>query len=233
MSACVHTLFCSLTQLVFGCRDITTRLIAVYANECATFLQAAIDMEVTPYTQNTHYLQDATEKWMAKYKAQRAGRASLERPVKRARTQALPPAPSARTPSRQFSHPEYLKGLIFILAASEESPDAVGGFHSFTNVGFPVSSPRPVAHAFSPYINLQTLATPQQITEDEKIDQAVALLNSRFPGLKAADLAKLLPGDIYETEIALMSGVRAYFQVREFAGLSFPVCWLKVTFTGL
>jgi hypothetical protein len=35
---------------------------------CLEFLQAILEAELTPFTQNTHYLQSGTDKWLAKYK---------------------------------------------------------------------------------------------------------------------------------------------------------------------
>jgi hypothetical protein len=54
---------------------------------CNQFLQAILETEQTPYTQNGHYLETCKDKWLAKYKDARAGRveASLLPPAKRAR----------------------------------------------------------------------------------------------------------------------------------------------------
>jgi hypothetical protein len=43
-------------------QDIITWQIIVYA----------LEVEQTPYTQNTHYLQESTDKWLSKYKNARA-----------------------------------------------------------------------------------------------------------------------------------------------------------------
>lgn len=54
---------------------------------CVQFLQAMLEVEQTPFTQNDHYLQTCKDKWLAKYKDARAGRreASIEPKSKRAR----------------------------------------------------------------------------------------------------------------------------------------------------
>jgi hypothetical protein len=49
-------------------------LINSHTAECAKFLEAVLEMETTPMTQNSHYLQATTEKWVARYKEQRAGK---------------------------------------------------------------------------------------------------------------------------------------------------------------
>ncbi|KAJ7189190.1 P-loop containing nucleoside triphosphate hydrolase protein [Mycena filopes] len=48
-------------------------LIAVHAAECSANLETALEVERTPMTQNDHYLRATTEKWVERYKAQRAG----------------------------------------------------------------------------------------------------------------------------------------------------------------
>jgi len=54
---------------------------------CGQFLQAILEVEQTPYTQNDHYLETCKDKWLAKYKDARAGRvkASLQPLAKRAK----------------------------------------------------------------------------------------------------------------------------------------------------
>jgi hypothetical protein len=41
---------------------------------CLDLLRAVLEMEKVPFTQNTHYLEASTEKWLSKYKDARAGK---------------------------------------------------------------------------------------------------------------------------------------------------------------
>ncbi len=58
---------------------------------CSVVLNATLDVEKIPFTQNTHYLEATTDKWLAKYKDIRAGKThahgSAEPPAKRLKTE--------------------------------------------------------------------------------------------------------------------------------------------------
>ncbi|KAL0952897.1 hypothetical protein HGRIS_007115 [Hohenbuehelia grisea] len=41
---------------------------------CLMFVETALEVELTPYTQNTHYLESSSSKWLARYKDSRAGK---------------------------------------------------------------------------------------------------------------------------------------------------------------
>jgi hypothetical protein len=49
-------------------------LVLEYSQDCAKYLAAVIQMEMTPMTQNDDFLQTVMEKWVIKYKDQRTGR---------------------------------------------------------------------------------------------------------------------------------------------------------------
>ncbi|KAJ7871922.1 P-loop containing nucleoside triphosphate hydrolase protein [Mycena leptocephala] len=140
---------------------------------CAKFLEAVLEMETTPMTQNSHYLQATTEKWAARYKEQRAGKTpddSIPSPKRwKAATTAAPPAATANCPFGA----------------------------SVPGVAFAQPSSAPPAAA-------------AQTNETETILELLA--KRGLTNLTEKDLEKLRAGDEYETEIMLMSGVRAYFQ---------------------
>lgn len=46
-------------------------LIQFHLFSCRSFVDATLEVERMPYTQNTHYLQSSVDKWLAKYKTQR------------------------------------------------------------------------------------------------------------------------------------------------------------------
>lgn len=52
-------------------RVYLAELFSHHSQRCSMFLEAALEMEQTPATQNTHYLQASKEKWLVKYKAAR------------------------------------------------------------------------------------------------------------------------------------------------------------------
>lgn len=52
-------------------RLLTLELIQLHLFSCRSFVDATLEVERMPYTQNTHYLQSCVDKWLAKYKTQR------------------------------------------------------------------------------------------------------------------------------------------------------------------
>ncbi|TFY54871.1 hypothetical protein EVG20_g9535 [Dentipellis fragilis] len=56
---------------------IIEELVKKHSSDCRAFLDAALEVGRTPYTQNTHYLQSCEEKWLAKYKDSRANAAGI------------------------------------------------------------------------------------------------------------------------------------------------------------
>lgn len=49
-------------------RSLVTELVAKHYDSCVVFLEAILEVESTPYTQNLHYLESSSSKWLAKYK---------------------------------------------------------------------------------------------------------------------------------------------------------------------
>ncbi|KAI3619394.1 hypothetical protein WG66_012775 [Moniliophthora roreri] len=54
--------------------ELMLKLVEKHYGRCLMFLEAALEAEETPFTQNTHYLQTTTDKWLSKYKSLRAER---------------------------------------------------------------------------------------------------------------------------------------------------------------
>lgn len=52
-------------------RLLTLELIQFHLFNCRSYVDATLEVERMPYTQNTHYLQSSVDKWLAKYKTQR------------------------------------------------------------------------------------------------------------------------------------------------------------------
>jgi hypothetical protein len=62
----------------FGYRNFITELVQDHHNQCLAALKTILEMEKTPFTQNTHYLETCTEKWLSKYKDAKAGKVDGE-----------------------------------------------------------------------------------------------------------------------------------------------------------
>ncbi|KIM82118.1 hypothetical protein PILCRDRAFT_485567 [Piloderma croceum F 1598] len=84
---CINTKFQRYENLEAHIRVSISELVDRHYIGCGQFLQAILEAEQTPYTQNDHYLETCKDKWLAKYKDARAGRvdASLQPLAKRAR----------------------------------------------------------------------------------------------------------------------------------------------------
>jgi hypothetical protein len=48
-------------------------LLKKHEESCLDFLDAVLEAELMPYTQNNHYLESTTDRWLAKYKDVRSG----------------------------------------------------------------------------------------------------------------------------------------------------------------
>ncbi|TFY75946.1 hypothetical protein EWM64_g8066 [Hericium alpestre] len=88
------------TQFLFVRRAWVDALVDRHQTNCQLFIDAALQAEHTPYTQNTHYLQSCNDKWLARYKDRRAKgppRAAPEVPLPSASSENLA-VPEARWP---------------------------------------------------------------------------------------------------------------------------------------
>ncbi|KAA1467040.1 hypothetical protein DENSPDRAFT_926310 [Dentipellis sp. KUC8613] len=100
---CVAVKFGRWEYLHSHVRFCVEELVKRHFADCRAFIDAALEAERTPYTQNSHYLQSCEEKWLTRYKQSRAagGRGSTR--VSQEATAALPRggsrASSAATPS--------------------------------------------------------------------------------------------------------------------------------------
>ncbi|ESK87740.1 hypothetical protein Moror_11277 [Moniliophthora roreri MCA 2997] len=103
--------------------ELMLKLVEKHYGRCLMFLEAALEAEETPFTQNTHYLQTTTDKWLSKYKSLRAERnqsTAVPKPssdANPASSQAEPVSakPSA-APQAQEPKPEAVNELLSLLA---------------------------------------------------------------------------------------------------------------------
>ncbi|KAG6811611.1 hypothetical protein H0H92_006626 [Tricholoma furcatifolium] len=172
-------------------RIFVSEVLQKHFDICKSSIEPLLLAEKTPFTQNTHYLEDTSAKWLSKYKAKRSSTLAEhnERPmVKKPRTNealATPvPSPSP-TPA-----PIQLWG-----AKAKASSDF--GFR------MPVNP--------APFNENENNTDPER---ENYLRQAIAFLAAAgMPGITEADLGKLITADEYETEIKVMSEVRGYFQI--------------------
>ncbi|KAJ7149427.1 P-loop containing nucleoside triphosphate hydrolase protein [Mycena crocata] len=244
-------LFSRYSALKHALRTCLFYLIQIHYTECARYLAAVLEMETTPMTQNDHYLLATTEKWVGKYKEQRAGKSSVPDvpPTKRQKIDKANPAdapsnmfsfgaPSNRSntpgPAPMVAVPAAGTGFGNGSTTAPASPAAPAfGTQAFASASA-FGKPTPLApsgtpvHPFAAFstpvpafgTGVSTPATPiapgapSAVSDPTKMREALALLvELGYSGVKEEDLGKLRAGDEYETEILLMSGVRAYFQV--------------------
>ncbi|KAJ7742281.1 P-loop containing nucleoside triphosphate hydrolase protein [Mycena metata] len=217
-------------------------LLALHTADCVKYLEAILEMETTPMTQNDHYLQVTTEKWAARYKEHRAGKpsgAAASKHRKTAKTapnnafsfatsSVASPAPLKPVPGFvSFAPPPPVKPIPKPFAPptstpATTTPEAPPAFAPPLTGTAPIYTPPapPLPHPFSPFVAASSPVSggiPTSSAQASQVDTALALLAQLgYTGLTEDDLGKLRGGDEYETEIMLMSGVRAYFQASTF-----------------
>ncbi|KAJ7185818.1 P-loop containing nucleoside triphosphate hydrolase protein [Mycena filopes] len=176
-----------------------TTLVGKYFERCGDFLMAMLEVEQMPFTQNDHYLGASTEKWLSRYKDERAGKkrsaggGDSEESASKRRKLLTQPSSSSVEPFK-FGTPS--------LSAFEAKPSAFGA-----------SAPPKAARPFSELSAFKPPADEQSAPDPEKINSVLAqLADLGYPGVSAEDFGKLRQVDEYETEIAVMSEVRGYFQ---------------------
>lgn len=59
---------------IFLSSEALYELVEMHYRRCSEHVSAILEVELTPYTQNTHYLESCKDKWLARYKGTRAGR---------------------------------------------------------------------------------------------------------------------------------------------------------------
>lgn len=208
-------------------RSLVTDLVDEHITICRDAVNSHMDAERMPYTQNNHYLQTAKNKWLSRYKADRAadqGSSTTTTKTAPAATASFklfnnpPQTANGATPSKKgfspsggavnaFSSITPQSGTAF---ASTPQPFSFGnGSSSTTPTPSSSTTPTPVASA-----GQSQSPAPLSGEKEEKMRQAIALLTSAgYEGLKVEDLGKLHPPDIYEREMDVMAEVRGYFQV--------------------
>ncbi|KAJ7223681.1 P-loop containing nucleoside triphosphate hydrolase protein [Mycena haematopus] len=179
-----------------------------YSRSCGDYLMAMLEVELMPFTMNDHYLHSSTEKWLSRYKDERAGKKRISEEPASKRRKLNGTEPSASTPRV----PEVFKfGLAPSSAASSSASDKKHPFGFATAPPDPerLNTSKPPVEGLSPP---PSPTNPTQ-TDSEKINSVLAqLAELGYPGIAPEDFGKLRPVDEFETEITVMSEVRGYFQ---------------------
>jgi hypothetical protein len=193
---------------------------------CHAFLQATLEVELVPFTQNNHYLEATTEKWLTKYKDLRSGKShespSFEPPSKKQKrsdpnnTILPPPSPAVTINTGAFSFrckpPSAARQTSTAIACDDSlsDPDQEQPAGSMVR-NTPQAQSNPAVGTFS---------------DPEKFANAfAALAELGYTGLSKEDLGKLNPSDEYETELKVMAEVRGYFQVAYKVSIQFLSSW--------
>ncbi|KAH7928504.1 hypothetical protein BV22DRAFT_1192754 [Leucogyrophana mollusca] len=192
--------------------DLVTR----HYERCIERIAEQLEIERTPYTQNTHYLESSKEKWLAKYKDMRA---------KRRDSKATPITEPSQEPTQKSSEPFWNK------SPQQQKSGAFGATTSTAQGGLPFSFPKSFAATSEPGgktepskaptnpsaqggFAFSTGFAPREPPAADNINDVLAgLARLGFTGVTQEDLAKLLPSDEYESELRIMAEVRGYFQV--------------------
>lgn len=135
-------------------RQLITELVEHHYNDCAAILVTMLRVELTPFTQNSHYLQTCTHKWLAKYKDARVGHVGApgEDIFSKKRKLPIEAGNSQRTPT--FGNGKAQERSVIDLTNVDPTPTKPPTLETFTfnsynsnpttnrNPAVPVSPPR-------------------------------------------------------------------------------------------
>jgi hypothetical protein len=186
---------------------ILSDLLKKHQEICLTILQTIIEAELTPFTQNFHYLDSSTDKWLSAFKEARAGKLPQDLSDK----QLFKPqvVAGASSPFTFAVHPK----------AESNLPSAP------TNQFSPQGNTAKATTASSPFLfavpakieqtERRASTSTSQVPADPELVRNVLATLARvgYAGTTEADLGRLIPADGYQRELQVMAEVRAYFQV--------------------
>ncbi|KAG7442467.1 uncharacterized protein BT62DRAFT_954832 [Guyanagaster necrorhizus] len=193
-------------------RSLVSEIVSEQYVYCHGFLDAILEAELSPFTQNLHYLDSSSEKWLAKYKGARQERMA----------KIAPPAPESILPgARPFSAASSKTSLFHFGPRPvniDPNSDSSDGSDGFVFPKSPTASKRKSNNNNKTSVPASGTFLPAEDVSNrfdkEKMDKALAALTALgFTGLTAEELEKLHPVDDYETELKVMAEVRGYFQV--------------------
>ncbi|KAJ7081440.1 P-loop containing nucleoside triphosphate hydrolase protein [Mycena epipterygia] len=193
---CIDVRFGRYELLLTRLKSCITELVSKYYESCGIFLMAILEVEQMPFTVNDRYLQASTEKWLSRYKDQRAGKTvDSDEPASKGREL------TGKLAGHKPATPAPITKDLFSFATP---PDPTRSIPSGFNAKFKLQAEGSSSGAS----NSVDMADPQ------KINSVLAqLADLGYPGVTPDDFGKLRQVDEYETEIAVMSEVRGYFEV--------------------
>ncbi|KAF7319138.1 hypothetical protein HMN09_00250200 [Mycena chlorophos] len=203
-----NKLHATITELANKCYD-----------NCATFLWAMLEVEQMPFTQNDHYLQSSTDKWAARYKDERAGKARVvvgdEPASKKRRVVNGQEKRKDRERSTSPVRVDFGSSASSSLGSSNGEPFRFGtGGSGFRFANLPPKpddlrdmAPPPAPNPHDPASFARDVNGP-----DKMNTLLAALAEAGYAGVTPEDLARLRPGDAYETEMKVMAEVKGYFK---------------------
>jgi len=186
---------------------------------CLEFLQAILEVELTPFTQNIHYLQSGTDKWLARYKEIR----SL----------------SLNLPTTEKGKQHKSQGQAEAAWSTQASPGRRSPYNppvAKPHTQGPPTLPSQSSFTFKANSQPQSNGSPSNLDGDPltKVNIALATLAEiGYTGLTKESLGVLKPPDEYETELKVMAEVRGYFKVSYKVRIAFScLAWMNglVTF---
>lgn len=174
-------------------------LVEKHCYNCRSFVDAILDAERIPFTQNEHYLQVSEDKWLTQYRDQRAGQKKAEKHKSLTAESTTVPATND---ARALQPPPVPNGVVATTGRPGASALAQFGQSGFSSQKTQ-ATPAPTAQS------------PGSVENLKKLEELVAFINSSGLGFEvtAEDMSKLYPADEYETELKVMAEVRGYFKV--------------------
>ncbi|THU97629.1 hypothetical protein K435DRAFT_753802 [Dendrothele bispora CBS 962.96] len=137
-------------------RTFLHELVTKHRENCQRFLDTALEAELTPYTQNSHYLEDSTEKWLSKYKSIRAGESTANDNNTFFKSNDATSASATAASSNQTLSP------IFSFGGKRPSSELESG-SSNSNQAQPTAQPAANANTNGMFPSTQPKSTPAQI----------------------------------------------------------------------
>ena len=194
---------CSLTLSRISIHD----LLDAKREETLSLIENMLKWEYSPYTQNSHYYQVTKDKYLAKYKAARAGHTSV--------------GPSAKQPRSTINEAGQGKlGNFFHNYLCHKSSSLVHSMHERVAPPFMAQFSFEYKDLANDFDNSEEDDDEDDDEEEEKEDErkklerkALSALAALGYNVTAADFGKLVPPDLYEQEMDIMAEVRAYFHV--------------------
>jgi hypothetical protein len=178
---------------------ILSELLKKHQKTCFALLQTIIEAELTPFTQNFHYLESSTDKWLSAFKEVRAGKLPQDFGDERPQVVAGASSPFTFGVYHKAERNQPRPTTTFQISVQEEAAKP-----------FTFRAPAKIEQS-----ERRVPTSTSQVSADPELAQntLAALAKMGYTGITQADLGRLIPADEYQRELQVMAEVRAYFQV--------------------